>query len=244
MNNKFGREERNRNDFEHQDRNDRDRPWQDQDRPWQDQDGELGGGQPGRDRDPLNRDQQDRNWESEGGASRQRFPGSYGAGYGSLGTRENYGAGNYGVTSGSSGGYGSGTSTGARARSYGGLSSTGDRSSFSGRGPKGYTRTDDRIREDVCDRLSQDDGVDASEIEVRVEAGEVILEGTVQTRSMKHQAEDIAESVQGVKDVRNNVRVTKPILTELKDKIMGTDAPEHHANSGTKNTPASTSSRP
>jgi hypothetical protein len=28
---------------------------------------------------------------------------------------------------------------------------------FFGKGPKGYTRSGDRIREDVCDRLSYDD---------------------------------------------------------------------------------------
>ena len=37
-----------------------------------------------------------------------------------------------------------------------------------GRGPKGYTRCDDRIREDVNDRLSDDRFVDVSEIEVTV----------------------------------------------------------------------------
>ena len=37
-----------------------------------------------------------------------------------------------------------------------------------GRGPKGYTRSDERIREDVNDRLSDDPFVDASEIEVMV----------------------------------------------------------------------------
>jgi osmotically-inducible protein OsmY len=42
------------------------------------------------------------------------------------------------------------------------------RSGYSRRGPKGYTRSDDRIREDVCDRLSLADDVDASDISVTV----------------------------------------------------------------------------
>src|SRR5262245_32238876 len=35
-----------------------------------------------------------------------------------------------------------------------------------GRGPRGYRRSDDRIREDVCDRLCEHGFVDASDIEV------------------------------------------------------------------------------
>jgi hypothetical protein len=111
---------------------------------------------------------------------------------------------------------------------------------YAGRGPKGYTRTDDRIREEVCERLSRDDDVDASEIEVLVQNGEVTLEGTVQTRSMKHQAEDLADDVTGVSDVHNRLRVIKTLLTEIKDKVTGKDDDAHYANTGTKTEPAST----
>jgi osmotically-inducible protein OsmY len=76
-----------------------------------------------------------------------------------------------------------------------------------GRGPKGYTRSDERIREDVNDRLSDDPFVDASEIEVSVSSCEVTLSGTVDSREAKRRAEDIAERVSGVKHVQNNLRV-------------------------------------
>jgi osmotically-inducible protein OsmY len=76
-----------------------------------------------------------------------------------------------------------------------------------GRGPKGYTRSDERIREDVSDRLSDDPFVDASEIEVMVTACEVTLSGTVKSRDAKRRAEDIAEQVSGVRHVQNNLRV-------------------------------------
>ena len=76
-----------------------------------------------------------------------------------------------------------------------------------GRGPKGYTRSDDRIREDVNDRLSDDPFVDASEIEVSVSSCEVTLTGTVDSRDAKRRAEDIAEQVSGVKHIQNNIRV-------------------------------------
>jgi osmotically-inducible protein OsmY len=109
-----------------------------------------------------------------------------------------------------------------------------------GRGPKGYVRSDERIREDVCDRLSDDDEIDARDITVTVKSAEVILEGTVNDRRSKHRAEDIAESVSGVKDVTNHLRARKGFLQELGDKISGDDEAEHHGHrgSGTRNSPA------
>ncbi len=76
-----------------------------------------------------------------------------------------------------------------------------------GRGPRGYTRSDERIREDVSDRLTDDPYVDASEIDVTVSSCEVTLSGTVDSRMAKRRAEDIAESVSGVRNVQNNLRV-------------------------------------
>jgi osmotically-inducible protein OsmY len=76
-----------------------------------------------------------------------------------------------------------------------------------GRGPKGYSRSDDRIREDVSDRLTDDPHIDASDIEVSVSGGEVTLSGTVDSRFAKRHAEDLAEAVSGVRHVQNNLRV-------------------------------------
>jgi hypothetical protein len=79
--------------------------------------------------------------------------------------------------------------------------------SFAGRGPRSYRRSDDRICEDVCEALTRHPAVDASDIDVRVENGEVILTGTVDDWQMKRLAEDMAEGVSGVINVRNEVRV-------------------------------------
>ncbi|MDF2689567.1 MAG: hypothetical protein K0Q80_2533, partial [Microvirga sp.] len=76
-----------------------------------------------------------------------------------------------------------------------------------GRGPKGYTRSDERIREDVNERLTDDPYVDASEIDVGVSSCEVTLSGTVDSREAKRRAEDCAERVSGVRHVQNNLRV-------------------------------------
>ncbi|MGK9170958.1 BON domain-containing protein [Inquilinus limosus] len=80
---------------------------------------------------------------------------------------------------------------------------------FRGRGPRGYTRSDERIREDVCDRLTDDPAVDASEIEVTVSNSEVTLTGMVNSRDQRRRAEDCAEQVSGVDHVQNNLRVKK-----------------------------------
>jgi len=78
-----------------------------------------------------------------------------------------------------------------------------------GRGPKGYQRSDERITEDVNERLWQHSYIDASDIEVNVENGEVTLKGTVNTRYEKRLAEDIAETVSGVRDVHNQLRISR-----------------------------------
>jgi osmotically-inducible protein OsmY len=78
-----------------------------------------------------------------------------------------------------------------------------------GRGPKGYVRSDERIREDVCDRLADDHMVDASEIDVTVAGCEVTLAGTVDSREERRRAEECAERVSGVTHVQNNLRVAR-----------------------------------
>src|SRR5437764_2488082 len=81
--------------------------------------------------------------------------------------------------------------------------------SFRGRGPKNYQRSDERIREDVCERLTYDERVDATDIEVEVREGVVRLSGTVDDRYAKRIAEDVAESVRGIRDVENQIRIRR-----------------------------------
>jgi hypothetical protein len=97
-----------------------------------------------------------------------------------------------------------------RRESLGERESTG----YAGRGPKGYRRSDERIREDLSDRLTADPGIDASEISISVQQGEVTLEGTVSERAMKRAAEDLAEEISGVRDVNNRLRVERQDGTE------------------------------
>jgi BON domain len=81
------------------------------------------------------------------------------------------------------------------------------RGPFAGRGPKSYVRSEERILEDVSERLRDHGEIDATNVAVRVVDREVILEGTIEDRRMKRLAEDVAESVRGVADVHNRLRI-------------------------------------
>jgi len=95
---------------------------------------------------------------------------------------------------------------------------------FSGRGPKGYSRSDDRVKEDVCERLMHNGDVDAGDVEVEVKDGTVTLTGSVDARWMKHRIEDIADGCSGVKDVRNQVNVSRGNMDGETDSTRGEGA--------------------
>ena len=79
---------------------------------------------------------------------------------------------------------------------------------LTGRGPKGYQRSDERIREDVCEAIARSN-CDADNVEVNVKDGEVTLSGYVTDRRDKRYLEDLVEDLFGVKDVHNHVRVDR-----------------------------------
>lgn len=82
---------------------------------------------------------------------------------------------------------------------------------YRGVGPRNYRRSDERILEDINERLTDDHHIDASDVGVTVEGGEVTLSGTVEDRAARRRAEDIAESVSGVGHVQNDLRVASRI---------------------------------
>lgn len=140
--------------------------------------------------------------------------GSYGSGWGS-------GAGSYGQSS-----FGSYQPHGA------GIYGSGRASPHFGKGPKGYSRSDDRIRDDVCERLTYDPDVDASEITVTVSQGEVTLAGEVEDRRAKRRAEDIIEDVPGVRDVHNQLRARRGFLGSIVAEVTGKDHDENNVGKG------------
>lgn len=148
------------------------------------------------------------------------YGGGYGrsADYGERGGRGAWGRGQQagvGPDAGSSnyGGYGysSGFADMSQGRTSSYDSTFGARSprSFAGRGPRNYRRSDERIREDINEELTRDPDLDATDIDVRVEAGTVTLTGQVDSRHAKRLAEDISESVTGVQEVDNQLRIQR-----------------------------------
>ena len=89
------------------------------------------------------------------------------------------------------------------------------RGRFTGLGPKGWQRSDERILEDVNEELSRHGEIDASDIVVRVEKCNVTLEGEVETREQKRLAEDLIENCPGVKNVDNNLHVKRGFFARL-----------------------------
>lgn len=158
---------------------------------------------------------------------------SYGPSQYGYGPSGGYGPSNRAGSYGGSGSYGSSGSYGAGYGGYGDTTSSERRSGgFYGKGPKGYQRSDERIREDVSDRLTDDDDIDASDITVTVKDGEITLEGSVTDRRAKHRAEDVAEAVTGVKDVHNRLKTRKGLLQEMGDRLTGKDETEQHGHAG------------
>jgi hypothetical protein len=80
---------------------------------------------------------------------------------------------------------------------------------MTGLGPVGYQRSDERICDDVNDRLTQHGWLDATHIQVEVKDCVVYLRGEVGSRADKRLAEEIAEGVSGLQDIRNELNIVR-----------------------------------
>jgi osmotically-inducible protein OsmY len=102
-----------------------------------------------------------------------------------------------------------------------------------GRGPQPAQAAEDggeedvRIGNEVRARLTDDWYVDGTEITVAVDHGEVSLDGVVENRAEKRLAEDCADSVPGVVDVHNHLRIRQPDKADEADKKGGPDLLSH-----------------
>jgi HSP20 family molecular chaperone IbpA len=90
------------------------------------------------------------------------------------------------------------------------IRSEASRETHFGKGPKGYRRSPDRIKDDACEVLSRDFELDASDIEVDYQDRVLILKGHVSSRHDKRRAEALVEDIPGVEDVQNEIKVKKP----------------------------------
>jgi osmotically-inducible protein OsmY len=168
--------------------------------------------------DPRRFDQQRSRHSAEWGGSSQRFEEDRPRGNSAFNDRwqNSYGEGasSYGQRSDWSGDYGFEDRDRDEARWWnersgqsGGDIYSAQSGQFRGRGPRGYRRSDERIREEVCECLTDDERIDATNVQVDVKDCEVTLSGSVNSREEKRRAEDLIERLSGVKDVHNTLRV-------------------------------------
>ena len=81
---------------------------------------------------------------------------------------------------------------------------------YQGIGPSGYQRPDDLIHQEIHDRLTLHGWIDARRMTVQVQDGIVTLTGSVNSKEEKRIAEEVIETVSGVRDLRNELRIEKP----------------------------------
>ncbi len=192
----------------------------------------------------------ERSWQGGGssgqGGSGFGQAGSFGQGSASGYRERSYGSG-WGYPAGQSRDFSSsGYEPGYGGEEFGGASrqgrSQGDWSRYGGsagagqgqkRGPKGWQRSDERVKEDICERLYHNASIDSSEVSVEVSGGKVSLEGTVPDRRMKHAIEDLIDQCPGVKDIDNRVRIQR--AGESGSSTAGSSTASHGSSSASGN---------
>ena len=98
---------------------------------------------------------------------------------------------------------------------------------FRGHGPQGYERSDERLTEDICERMTDDPDIDPREVRVQVSSGVVTLEGRVDDRWMKHHIEDLVDACSGVKSIDNRIRVGQRGVEGSNTSPHGGSASQH-----------------
>lgn len=79
--------------------------------------------------------------------------------------------------------------------------------SHRGKGPKYYIRQDVNIEEDVNHALMDSHSVDATDIEVMVQDGNVILSGMVDSRVERRDAETAIDYISGIRNIENRIHI-------------------------------------
>lgn len=70
-------------------------------------------------------------------------------------------------------------------------------------------RPDAQLAQELQEILTKDPELDSTEIEVEVEGGAVTLRGVVDSTDARLLAEELVESVTGVREVHNNLKVAR-----------------------------------
>lgn len=145
-----------------------------------------------------------------GGGLNQGFDGSWGRGYGGSTAPADYRRGGPAPMGHDAGFGGRDEALGLDDRSW--IDQCADdeasgRKHHRGRGPKGWARDDQRLYEEVCERLLHDRLIDARGIEVEVDDGVVTLRGEARAAADPMLAERLVRETPGVKDVRLDLQL-------------------------------------
>ena len=76
-----------------------------------------------------------------------------------------------------------------------------------GKGPKNFTRSDERVKEHVNELLMEHDEIDATHVQVDVKNGEVSVTGTVEDRQQRRAIEDLIEGMPGIQNVHIAIKI-------------------------------------
>jgi osmotically-inducible protein OsmY len=79
-----------------------------------------------------------------------------------------------------------------------------------GRLPRSYQRPDERILDDLCERIARS-GADAQEVEIEVSDAVVTLSGSVPSKLDRRIIQNIADDVLGVEEVHDHLRLARRI---------------------------------
>lgn len=107
-----------------------------------------------------------------------------------------------------------------------------------GKAPKGYRRSDERIREELSEVIWRRHDIDASDVEIVVKDAEVTLTGDVNDRRTKRLLEDLAEDVLGVTDVHNQIKIRREAQNGNRERASTTSSAPSTA--GTSSSTSST----
>ena len=77
------------------------------------------------------------------------------------------------------------------------------------RGQWARRRPDDTLAQEIREILANDPELDATEVEIEVEGGAVTLSGVVDESDAKLLAEELVETLPGVREVHNRIRVER-----------------------------------
>jgi hyperosmotically inducible protein len=78
-------------------------------------------------------------------------------------------------------------------------------------GTTGKVVTDGWIKSKIYSQYVTEDALDDSDLDIDVTKGAVVLNGAVRTEAAKTRAEAIAKATDGVKSVRNNLKITPKV---------------------------------